>query len=222
VNSVNRWEKKKRKGPHQKGRGRQAWVERSAGVTDEHRCAWEKYKRHVIEQGHFSVITAHVWTSNAYQALGDISPIAYKILPIVFYKIHREKTQTKGGRNPAFFHYYAENEWTLSYRDLALFGLTIRQSRNALAALLEVGFIDIVRHSSGTRRGEFTKYRFSERWRAWGTENFHRSNFPLSHAQGFRKKRKVVDLEEAKEKISKRAKMDADQRSKMDVEGDGT
>ena len=219
---MNRWGRKKRKGPHPKGRERQIWVERSAGVADEHRRAWEKYKRHAIEQGHFSVITAHVWTSNAYQALGDISPIAYKILPIVFNKIYRQKTKTKGGRNPAHYYFYGNNEWTLSYRDLALFGLTIRQSRNALAALVEVGFIDITRHSSGTRCGEFTKYRYSERWRAWGTENFHRSNFPLSHAQGFRKKQKVVDLEEAKEKLSKRSKMDADRRSKIDAEGEGT
>ena len=54
----------------------------------------------------------------------------------------------------------------------------------AIDALVERGFIDIDHSGSGGIKGDKSKYSISERWRAWGTDDFEKKTRPRDTRSG--------------------------------------
>jgi len=54
----------------------------------------------------------------------------------------------------------------------------------ALDELLKKGFIDIAHSGSGGKKGDKSLYAISDRWRAWGTDDFISAKRPNDNRQG--------------------------------------
>jgi len=55
---------------------------------------------------------------------------------------------------------------------------------NSLDALIGRGFIDVAHSGSGGKKGDKSKYAISERWRAWGTDDFVEASRPKDTRSG--------------------------------------
>jgi hypothetical protein len=72
-----------------------------------------------------------------------------------------------------------------TYDEAEFRGLSHGKFGKALKELYKLGFIDIEKPGSG-RRGDYTKFKISERWRKFDTPEFENSEFPRSvHWQNF-------------------------------------
>jgi hypothetical protein len=81
----------------------------------------------------------------------------------------------------------APSTFSFPIREARHHGLTEKALSGGLRRLHEVGLLDIVRHGSA-RRGDFTLYRFSERWRKYGRDDFEQCEWPHSRTLSVRDK----------------------------------
>ena len=63
-------------------------------------------------------------------------------------------------------------EITFTYNEAEKLGLSRPTFRTAIDNLIKFGFIDIEYSGNAFIKGDCSKYTVSERWMAWGTENF--------------------------------------------------
>lgn len=74
-----------------------------------------------------------------------------------------------------------KGEISFTYEEAILRGLSRQQFSKALKDLYSHGFIDVERPGTG-RKGDYTKYSMSERWRDFGKDTFEIKEFPRSLA----------------------------------------
>ncbi len=76
-------------------------------------------------------------------------------------------------------------ELSFTYQEAGWRGMNARRFSRALKDLFRLGFIDIARHGRGVR-GQYSKYRISERWKMYGTPEWQEIPFPENFREGFR------------------------------------
>ena len=94
---------------------------------------------------------------------------------------------------------YEINGLTFTYSEANHFGLSNTTFYRAIKTLVERGFLD-VEHRGGTfGHGEikdYTRFKLSDRWKAWGTPQFVKKDFPRLKFQSMdvqsRKRQKAV------------------------------
>ena len=82
---------------------------------------------------------------------------------------------------------YENNGLTFTYAEANKFGISSASFYRSIKTLVERGFLD-VEHRGGTfGRGEFkdySRYKISDRWKKWGTENFKEKEFEVLKFEG--------------------------------------
>jgi hypothetical protein len=116
--------------------------------------------------------------SRAFKDL-DYGP-ALKVLNWMYEKIRVEKIQGKRGKNR--FQVKDNGQFSFLYKEANLRGLSDTQFGRALRELHSHGFVDVARAGSA-RKGDFTIYLLSERWKRFGQPGFDEKEFPKSMYQ---------------------------------------
>lgn len=112
---------------------------------------------------------------------------AIKVLNWIQEKIRFAVNKKKRGRDR---YRVINEEFSFTYREAKLRGLTTNQFSKGLKQLCHFGFIDVKKHGSGLM-GDYNIYVKSERWRKFGTCEFVDKEFPKSIPIGFRKMGKI-------------------------------
>jgi hypothetical protein len=102
---------------------------------------------------------------------------AIKVLNWFHEKIRIEVNKKKRGKER--YRIVNDGDIDFTYREAIFRGLTAQKFSKALRELHQFGFIDIKKPGSALK-GDFTVFAFSERWKAYGTPNFRRVEFPKS------------------------------------------
>lgn len=118
--------------------------------------------------------------SKAFRTLGGTAKTVYFDLLM---KCKLSKLKTPEGR---------KKEWIITnngeieycYSEAEKKGIARPKFVKAIDQLIENGLIDIVHLGMGGHKGDKSKYSISERWRAWGTENFINKKRPKDTRKG--------------------------------------
>jgi len=148
---------------------------------------WENYKRKTRSFG--VRIEYSLLHSDAFKTLHYVPSI--KVLLWFYEKVRIKKV--RGGRNHKRKYERLNSDICFLYEEAELRGLSRQQFSRALKELYSLGFIEIKKPGSG-RRGDFTRFDVSERWRQFGDPNFKCPPYPKSHCwinYGFGSKRKL-------------------------------
>ena len=87
----------------------------------------------------------------------------------VLLRFYQKRTWTRHRRNkrPEFHN----NGLVFTYAEAVELGISNSQFHVVIKKLVEVGFIDIEHQGGGVAR-DYSRYKLSERWKAFGTPNF--------------------------------------------------
>lgn len=111
------------------------------------------------------------------KAFRSLSGTAKTVLFDFLMKRKLTKIRAKPGR---------KNEWVVtnnglieySYSEAEKKGIPRSTFMNCLDVLIEQGFLDLVHSGSGGKKGDKSLYAISERWKAWGTDDFVKASRP--------------------------------------------
>jgi len=113
--------------------------------------------------------------SESFRALGycpALKVYAWSLMKIPTESRKDERARQKLGRkNPA------TPSFSFPHSEAECFGLTRKQFARALRELVRVGLLD-VEHKGSSRHGDFSEFRFSDRWRNFGKKDFKEVSFP--------------------------------------------
>jgi hypothetical protein len=112
--------------------------------------------------------------SRAYREL-NYGP-AIKSLNWFYEKLKVEVDKRKHGKNR---YKIRDGDISFTYREAGFRGLSFQQFSRTLKELHKFGFIEIKKPGSALR-GDWTQFRFSERWKEYGTPNFKYLECPKS------------------------------------------
>ena len=133
---------------------------------------WQNEKER--SKGFYVIIGFDLLHSDAYRDL-NYGP-SLKALTWFHEKIKLKKNKRSAGRSK---YERINGKICFLYEEAVLRGLSRRQFSTALQDLFAHGFIDIIKPGSG-RRGDFTEYDLSQRWRDFGKPGFKELPFPRS------------------------------------------
>lgn len=139
-------------------------------LTDEQ---WNQFLNR--SKGWFIRMSFELLHSRAYRELNYGS--ALKVLNWFHEKIRFDVDKKKRGKNR--YRITNDGEMDFTYREAELRGITKQKFSKALRELHALGFIDIKKPGSALR-GDWTVFRFSDRWREYGTANFKNIEFSKS------------------------------------------
>jgi len=130
--------------------------------------AWEDYKRR--SRKWHTWIEYELLHSEAYSSI-QYAP-SVKVLNWIFEKRKARRTNSRKNR------YVEVNEpFSFTYEEGKRRGLTHKQFGRAIRELFDRGFIDLKKQGSGMHK-DFSLYRFSNRWKKYGTPDFEHKEFP--------------------------------------------
>lgn len=113
--------------------------------------------------------------SRAWLDLRGIAPQVYGLFRLRI-QIRKVKNDHQQKRTP--YEMVNNGQIVFSYAEAKRdFGITSPRFRRALEELVEKGFLDIA-HAGGGLEGDCTRYRISERWRAYGKPDFKAATLP--------------------------------------------
>jgi hypothetical protein len=121
-----------------------------------------------------SLLKSKVWLS-----LGGKAPQVFMIF------MSKRNTTKQGERKKQQKEYSAWNhkELEFTYSEAAKMGIGEHAFRRAIDNLVDHGFIDIEEYGGGVEQRK-TIYRLSNRWKKWGTDEFHMFA-RIKHNRGF-------------------------------------
>jgi len=154
----------------------------------------------------YTRVSHNLLHSEAHKAL-KYGP-ALKVLDYCHEKIKVKKVARKRG----FERYQIQDngEFTFTYSEALLRGLSSNQFSKALKELYRFGFIDVKKFGSGMMEDP-TIFTFSQRWMEWGKPEFKFKEWPKVESYGYRGKY----LKNKKQRL----KLNVSQRLKLNVEG---
>ena len=130
--------------------------------------------------GDIIVIEKGLLKSKAFRSLSGTTKNAYFDFRM---KCRMTKTKARPGRkSERVILNNGEIEYT--YSEAEKKGIPRSTFMNCLDELIEKGFIDIAHSGSGGVKGDKSKYAISERWRAWGTDEFIKKTRPRDARKG--------------------------------------
>ena len=136
----------------------------------------EKWKEYERKSRDWNIMMKYeLLHSTAYRDL-NYGP-AIKVLNWFHEKIKVEKIEGRRGKQR--YRVKDGGEMSFTYKEAAHRGLTHQKFRKAIGELHRLGFVDVVRPGS-SMKGDWTVFRLSARWKAYGTPHFEEVEFPRS------------------------------------------
>lgn len=126
------------------------------------------------------VIERDLLKSPAFRQLnGTAKTVFFDFLMKRKIKMHARR---RGKRKEPIILNNGELEYT--YAEAERKGIPRASFMRAIDTLVEYGFIDITHSGSGGKKGDKSLYAISERWRLWGTSDFHKMTRPKDKRKG--------------------------------------
>ena len=137
--------------------------------------AWEDYKR---RSKRWAIrVENELLHSEAYQSL-RYAPT----LKLLFWGFEKRQVHRTNKRKGKRFE-VVDTPFSFTYEEGKRRGLTDKQFGRAVRELISLGFWDLEKQGSGLR-GDYSLYRFSDRWRMYGQKDFQRQELPKRVAWG--------------------------------------
>jgi len=168
---------------------------------------WDDYLKR--SKKWYTRVSHNLLHSEAHKAL-KYGP-ALKVLDYCHEKIKVKKIARKRGVER--YQLQDNGEFTFTYSEALLRGLTVNQFSRALKELYWYGFIDVVKFGSGMMEDP-TIFTFSDRWMEWGKPEFKGKQWPKHQCYGF-----MGRGGELKKIMKQHSESNVGQHSKSNVEG---
>jgi len=152
--------------------------DRSRNVSEKALKTWNDAKQRT--RGWAVRIRFDLLHSDAYKSL-NYAP-ALKVLNFFHEQLRYEKI--KGKRSGNRYRLLNGGEFSFTYTDAILRGLTRAQYSRALKELHRMGFVDFVKAGSGLQK-DYSIFTLSDRWQKYGSREFLEVKFPERAKFGF-------------------------------------
>lgn len=109
------------------------------------------------------------WEMMESEAFWKLTAIQQRVL-MRFYQKRTFERKRRHGTNEYYWHYYNDG-LAFPYAEAKHFGISKASFHRAIIKLVKLGFID-VEHQGGQHRRDHSRYKITDRWKQYGTENF--------------------------------------------------